>query len=410
MRQKTKIIFLTVSLLLITSLGCQIPGFGQTSSAEQTPAETADLEATAVAATVSNYMTQAASLTAETGVGGLSSTETPAVIYQTATPGNTATPSLVPPTQTPFPSFTPKPPTATATATALPCNWVKFVSDVTIPDGTDFTGNESFTKTWRLKNIGSCTWTSDYSLVFQSGAAMGGPAAKNLNTTVAPGQTVDVSVDLVAPNEKGTYQGFWRLRSNGGIVFGVGESASTSFWVTIDVVELMAPPDPNEPLDFAASYCSASWSSSTRTSLPCPASAIDFSNGSVTRTDSPRIESDYQDDEITLITVPSDGSGGVISGRYPAINVQAGDHFSALVGCMSGSNNCDVMFQLNYRANGGSIQNLGSWTETFDGNRTHINVDLSGLAGDSVEFILVVQNNGDSDDDRAFWMVPRIVR
>ena len=408
MRRKTKTIILAASLLLITSLACQLPGLGQTSS--QTPAGTADLEATAVAATVSNYMTEAALLTAEIVIEEPGTTNTPVIIYQTATPENTATVTQVFPTQTPFPSFTPKPPTATATIMDVPCHLIKFISDVTIPDGTDFTGNESFTKTWRLKNVGSCTWTSDYSLVFQSGDSMGGPVSKNLNTTVAPGQTVDISVDLVAPNDKGTYQGFWRLRSNDGIVFGLGENASTSFWVTIDVVELMSTPDPNQPLDFAASYCSATWSSSTRTSLPCPASSLDFSNGSVTRTDSPRIEPDYQDDEITLITVPSDGSGGMISGRYPAINVQSGDHFSALVGCLSDSDNCDVMFQLNYSANGGSIQNLGSWTETFDGNRTHINLDLSALAGNSVEFILVVQNNGDSDDDRAFWMVPKIVR
>ena len=41
-------------------------------------------------------------------------------------------------------------------------NGMVFVSDVTIKDGQTLYGNESFTKVWRVKNTGSCTWTPDY--------------------------------------------------------------------------------------------------------------------------------------------------------------------------------------------------------------------------------------------------------
>jgi hypothetical protein len=120
---------------------------------------------------------------------------------------------------------------ATATGTSIPCNFASFVSDVTIPDNTSITVNQGFTKTWRLKNVGSCTWTSGYQLVFDSGDQMGGPASQQLtNGSVAPGQTIDVSVNLTAPASPGTYKGNWKLREPGGALFGLSTGA---FWVQI---------------------------------------------------------------------------------------------------------------------------------------------------------------------------------
>ncbi|KPL83812.1 hypothetical protein SE15_00740 [Thermanaerothrix daxensis] len=68
------------------------------------------------------------------------------------------------------------------------------------------------------------------------------------------------------------------------------------------------------------------------------------------------------------------------------------------------------MFQLNYVADGGAEQNLGSWTQTYDGKWESLDVDLSSLDGKSVQFILKVLNNGNSQDDLAFWLAPRVVR
>jgi len=53
------------------------------------------------------------------------------------------------------------------------CDHVQFVSDVTVPDGSSFTPGAAFTKTWQLKNIGTCTWTTSYSLVYAGGDQMG---------------------------------------------------------------------------------------------------------------------------------------------------------------------------------------------------------------------------------------------
>ena len=98
------------------------------------------------------------------------------------------------------------------------CDLVEFVSDVTVPDNSNADPGQNFAKVWRLRNAGSCTWTSGYDLVFHSGDQMGAPASLQLTSgTVAPGGTVDVSVDLTAPTSAGTYQGFFKLRNASGL-------------------------------------------------------------------------------------------------------------------------------------------------------------------------------------------------
>jgi hypothetical protein len=155
-----------------------------------------------------------------------------------------ATPEADTPTPEPLASPTPEPATSTSespTATSLPCNAVSFVSDVTIPDGASIETGKTFVKTWRLRNSGSCTWNSSYQLVFKTGDAMSGPASKSLtNSTVAPGQTLDISVDLTAPATPGTYKGFWELREPGGVNFGL--TTGGAFWVEIKAVSPVTQP------------------------------------------------------------------------------------------------------------------------------------------------------------------------
>lgn len=141
-----------------------------------------------------------------------------------------ATSTSVPPTRVP--------PTPTAVTY---CDWVTFVKDVTIPDGTKMGPGEVFTKTWRLQNRGTCTWTSDYMLVFTSGEAMGATTAVRLPGRVAPGQTVDVSVTLTAPNSLGRQIGYWMLRNPSGQLFGYGNSAEKAFYVDIKVAKEALP-------------------------------------------------------------------------------------------------------------------------------------------------------------------------
>jgi hypothetical protein len=116
-------------------------------------------------------------------------------------------------------------PAATATSN---CDNADFVTDVTIPDGTVLDPGETFTKTWRLKNAGTCSWTPSYAVVFSTGDSMSGPAVQALTGNVNPGQTVDISIDLKAPSSPGTYRGDWKLRNAAGVTF-------ASFYVEIKV-------------------------------------------------------------------------------------------------------------------------------------------------------------------------------
>lgn len=122
-------------------------------------------------------------------------------------------------------------PLVTVTPSLTPCNMASFIADVTTPDDTAIKVSTGFTKIWRLKNVGSCTWTSGYQLVFDSGDLMGGPASQQLTAgTVAPGQTLDISVNLTSPAAAGTYKGNWKIREPGGATFGLSTGA---FWVQI---------------------------------------------------------------------------------------------------------------------------------------------------------------------------------
>jgi hypothetical protein len=95
-----------------------------------------------------------------------------------------------------------------------------FVLDVNVPDGTHVAPGASFTKTWRLRNSGTCTWDASYRLTFISGEQMNGPQSMALGETVPPGGEVDLSIDLMAPQADGAYQGQWQLAAPDGIPFG----------------------------------------------------------------------------------------------------------------------------------------------------------------------------------------------
>ena len=148
-----------------------------------------------------------------------------------------STPTLPPaqPTNTQVILPTIAPATLQPAASATPvCDQAQYVKDVTIDDGTTFDPGETFTKTWRLRNAGTCTW-SGYSLVFDSGDAMSGASPISIGT-VNPGQEVDLSVTLTAPASNGSYRGYWRIRNTSGVLIPVlGGTQGKSFFVDIKV-------------------------------------------------------------------------------------------------------------------------------------------------------------------------------
>lgn len=192
------------TVLILATLACNIPQ-------SQAPAQDPNAAVTAAVQTVSAQLTQAAAQNqvqpSATAISSATSTFTqiPAVTIQ-------------PPATVFVPSAT----------SASSCDAALFVADVSIPDNTVMTPGEDFTKTWRLKNTGTCTWSTSYDVVFSSGNQMGAVSEQALTGSVAPGQTIDISVNMTAPATNGTYTGNWKLRNASGVGF-------TTFYVQIKV-------------------------------------------------------------------------------------------------------------------------------------------------------------------------------
>lgn len=111
----------------------------------------------------------------------------------------------------------------------------EFVADVSIPDGTILVPNQAFQKTWRIMNAGQTTWTTDYSLVYIDGALMGAQPSVSLPASVEPGAKVEITIDMVAPPDVGSYRGYWKMRNAVGQVFGFGANADEAIWVDVVV-------------------------------------------------------------------------------------------------------------------------------------------------------------------------------
>ncbi len=114
-------------------------------------------------------------------------------------------------------------------------NAAEFVDDVNIPDNTRLKSKSSFIKTWRFKNIGSCTWTKDYQLVYVGGDPLGLVEMMLLGQEVPPGKTVDISIPFACPEADGSYKSNWMFRDPSGTYFGTGKEGQNAFWVSIEV-------------------------------------------------------------------------------------------------------------------------------------------------------------------------------
>ena len=300
-------------------------------------------------------------------------------------------------------SFVPAAVTASP-ASAATCDWAQFVADVTVPDGTRYDPGATFTKTWRLRNIGTCTWTTGYTMVFDSGTQMGSTTSVALPNNVAPGQTVDVSVNMTAPNTAGHYIGYWRFKNASGTLFGIGYNALRSWWVEINVTGSTTL---GTAYDFTANAGSATWSSGAG-GLTFPGTDGD-AKGFALKLDKPNFESGVVANQPGLLFSPQQITNGFIQAEYPEFTVQSGDRFQATVGCQSGATSCYVAYRLDYKI-GNTIRTFWTFREKFEGLTYPANLNLSPLAGQSVKFILYISAYGSPVGDRALWGNPIIAR
>ncbi|HUE98248.1 MAG TPA: NBR1-Ig-like domain-containing protein [Anaerolineales bacterium] len=290
------------------------------------------------------------------------------------------------------------PPATSATAV---CDQAQFVRDITIPDGSQIAPGASFTKTWRLRNAGVCTW-SGYTLVFESGDLMGGTSPQTIGT-VPPGQEVDLSVNFTAPSTAGSYRSYWRIRNSSGVLIPVlGGTQGKSFFVDIRVAVV------SSGFDLHTRATEANWVGSTGT-VTFGGPDTD-TNGFAMYRNNQRLEDGSSPAKILQIH-PQWVNDGVMTGLYPAYTVVSGERFRAKIGFLAlGDGTCgagNAKFQLNYKESG-ALKPLGEWTDTCDGALKDIDVDLSSIAGKNVQFALAVLANGPASQDLAIWVSPRV--
>lgn len=143
----------------------------------------------------------------------------------------------------------------------------RYLADVTVPDGAVYTPGATLTKTWRLENAGTTTWATSYSLRFISGAKMDGPDSVPVPQIVGPGQSVEISVNLVAPSAPGNYRGYWKLTNTAGQFF--DEPVYVEINVAGEGTPVVPTSTPGSSSDSIVTQASISIDNAT-VSGPCP--------------------------------------------------------------------------------------------------------------------------------------------
>ena len=96
---------------------------------------------------------------------------------------------------------------------------LSWVSDVTIPDGTEVIANSTLDKRWEVKNAGNCNWDDHYRLRLIAGPAMNATQEQAL-FPARSGTKADLQILFQAPAEAGKYRSAWQAYNPDGQPFG----------------------------------------------------------------------------------------------------------------------------------------------------------------------------------------------
>lgn len=243
---------------------------------------------------------------------------------------------------------------------------------------------------------------------------MGAIDSVALPSNVGSGQTIDISIDLIAPSIPGTYKGIWSFEDNTGQQFGLGPSANGQVWVQVKVVstptntptplpestqtsEPTSEPTieptivipPNAPLletltyDMISQICSAQWLINN-VQQPCPSSEA---QNPISLVPSPALEDGSMLVNSAIMISPGN-TNEPIQGTYPEYLIQPGDHFRAIASCEANSISCSALLRVSYQDASNAIIDLWAVGEFYDQKYTQIDIDLGALAGQKVKFIL----------------------
>jgi hypothetical protein len=224
--QLMKSMWVSIALVLIVTLTSCGPG----NTPE--PAQDANAIYTSVAGTMVAQLNDQQTQTAQA---------VPPTAFVSPTPPDTNTPLPtfpVTPLETPvtinMPSGALAPTISSAggtPSTGAGCYDSKFITESEPADGTQFSKEQNFSKSWTFQNTGTCTWVNSFTFGFQSGDRMAGKnivISRSVDYTL-PGNNHTFTVYFEAPNAAGHYIGFWQMRTPEGGSFG------SRVWVDIVV-------------------------------------------------------------------------------------------------------------------------------------------------------------------------------
>ena len=271
----------------------------------------------------------------------------------------------------------------------------EYISDITIPDGMVITPYTLFTKTWYIKNTGDCTWNSNYSLVYQSGAEVGQAKSfpiLNPGYYIKPGESLAVSALLEAPAQKGnTYTTYWALKTARGEIVGDGEAKnvylSSSFRVepTFDVIQ-----------NFNALSCYDDHGYFT-----CGLRNQSSEHGAVYIEQSPNFESGRNQGKPAIVVAPPLGENTVIRYEFGPLRFPRGSWFYTNFCCFPNTPHCDAQIRLYVRKPGYGetlVQEIREWNDGFMGE-WKFRLDDIGVFDQDYFYIIEVQTNGGADKE-----------
>ena len=280
----------------------------------------------------------------ETAMAALTQT----ALVQSPTPS--VTPTILP-TNTPIPTMQPSPTVSTlvslpTTSSGSPsftqpsgqtssCDIGGFVKDVTIPDGTNMAAGQTFTKTWEIKNNGTCTWNKNYLVVFYGGEQMAAQTSFTFTETdIEPGESVQISVPMTAPTKTGEFISYWILRNDLGQNFFINGS---SVYVEI-IVGSAATVTPTVATNTPAPNAAPT------VSITAPADSSSFASGAtITFTGT---ANDAEDGNISTSIVWSSDIDGVF-GTAASINYTPSDGSHTITASITDSGGKKSTFSIN---------------------------------------------------------------
>ncbi len=355
---------------------------------------------------------------------GNSPLPTPTTNAAVAAPAETPTPTASPTPALPTPTIAP----TLAPTIAIPPNCenkARFVTDVTVEDGTQFPPGSRFEKTWRVRNEGTCPWGSGYTIRFLNGDFFGANQELPIVEVTAPEENGDVSVPMIAPAEAGNYRGVWQLYDLAGQAFG------PTMYLEIEVVlGAAAPPGDTTTTETAVSASDtvlydfienaplATWLSNRgsyavqQTSISEDLDIPDA--GGLVALGIAELRGNVQSDSPVLLTYP-DLESGAVQGVYTVDTpLQPTDVLVGELGFprLSILSDDGVTFEVSFTPDGGEeVISILAETVQYRDSPVTVSVPLSDIqAGQTGNFTLRILSGDSTSQDWALWIDLRLVR